>query len=148
MSGGEINPTELVALFINQGSTFAEGIEIAQNAIDGSCSLLLLTDKGIYAARDKLGRTPIILGQKPGAYAATMESCAFPNLGYEFLRELGPGEIVRITPEGVEPVALPRPRCQICAFLWVYYGYPASTYEGINAEASPLSLRCGPGQAG
>ena len=107
MSGGEVNPTELVALYINQGATFAEGIEIAQNAIDGSCSMLLLTDKGVYAARDKLGRTPIILGQKAGAYAATMESCAFPNLGYETLRDLGPGEIVRLTPEGVETVALP-----------------------------------------
>lgn len=136
MNGGEVNPTELVALFVNQGSTFAEGIEIAQNAIDGSCSMLLLTDKGVYAARDKLGRTPIILGRKAGAYAATMESCAFPNLGYEILRDLGPGEIVRLTPEGVEIVALPRSRCQICAFLWVYYGYPASTYEGVNTELS------------
>ena len=112
MSGGEINPTELVALYINQGATFAEGIEIAQDAIDGSCSMLLLTDEGVYAARDKLGRTPIILGQKAGAYAATMETCAFPNLGYETLRDLGPGEIVRLTPEGVEtgrpaPLALP-----------------------------------------
>ncbi|HEY5912992.1 MAG TPA: amidophosphoribosyltransferase [Verrucomicrobiae bacterium] len=141
MSGGEVNPTELVALYINQGATFAEGIEIAQNAIDGSCSLLLLTDKGIYAARDRLGRTPLILGHKAGGYAATMETCAFPNLGYEVLRELGPGEIVRVTPEGVETVALPRHRCQICAFLWVYYGYPASTYEGVNAEDA--RYRCG-----
>jgi amidophosphoribosyltransferase len=136
MSGGEVNPTELVALYINQGATFGEGIEVAQNAIEGSCSILLLTDKGIYAARDRLGRTPIILGQKPGAFAATMESCAFPNLGYETLRELGPGEIVRLTPEGVEGIALPGHRCQICSFLWVYYGYPASTYEGINTEQS------------
>ncbi len=134
MSGQEVNPTELVALYINQGSTFAEGIEIAQEAIAGSCSLLLLTDKGIYAARDKLGRTPIVLGQKEGAYAASMESCAFPNLGYETLRDLGPGEVVRLTAEGVETMTLPRSRCQICAFLWVYYGYPASTYEGINTE--------------
>jgi amidophosphoribosyltransferase len=134
MSGGEINPTELVALYINQGATFADGIEIAQNAVEGSCSMLLLTEKGLYAARDKLGRTPIILGQKADGYAATMESCAFPNLGYETLRDLGPGEVVRLTPEGVEQIALPRPRCQICAFLWVYYGYPASSYEGINTE--------------
>ena len=141
MSGAEINPTELVALYINQGATFAEGIQIAQEAIAGSCSMLLLTDEGVYAARDKLGRTPIILGQKAGAYAATMETCAFPNLGYETLRDLGPGEIVRLTPEGVEPVALPRSRCQICAFLWVYYGYPASTYEGINTE--DCRYRCG-----
>jgi len=134
MSGGEINPTELVALFINQGATFAEGIEIAQNAIDGSCSILLLTENGVYAARDQRGRTPIILGQKAGAYAATMESCAFPNLGYETVRDLGPGEIVHLTPEGVETVSLPRHRCQMCAFFWVYYGYPASTYDGINTE--------------
>jgi amidophosphoribosyltransferase len=136
MSGGEVNPTELVALYINQGATFAEGIAIAQNAIAGSCSMLLLTDKGVYAARDKLGRTPIIIGQKAGAFAATLESCAFPNLGYETVRDLGPGEVVRLTPEGVEVVALPGHRCQICAFLWVYYGYPASTYEGINTEAT------------
>lgn len=141
MSGAEVNPTELVALYINQGATFAEGIQIAQEAIEGSCSMLLLTDHGIYAARDKLGRTPMILGQKPGARAATMETCAFPNLGYETVRDLGPGEIVRLTPEGIEPVALPRPRCQICAFLWVYYGYPASTYEGINTE--DCRYRCG-----
>ncbi len=134
MSGGEVNPTELVALFINQGATFAEGIQIAQNAIAGSCSMLLLTDDCIYAARDKLGRTPIILGRKAEAWAATLESCAFPNLGYETVRDLGPGEIVRLTPEGAETVALPGHRCQICAFLWVYYGYPASTYEGINTE--------------
>jgi amidophosphoribosyltransferase len=141
MSGAEVNPTELVALYINQGATFVEGIQIAQDAIVGSCSLLLLTDKGVYAARDKLGRTPTILGRKAGAYAATMESCAFPNLGYEHLRDLGPGEIVRLTPEGVETVALPGSRCQICSFLWVYYGYPASTYEGINTEA--CRYRCG-----
>ncbi|MHC1768076.1 MAG: amidophosphoribosyltransferase [Verrucomicrobiia bacterium] len=134
MSGGEVNPTELVALYINQGATFAEGIEIAQNAIDGSCSMLLLTEKGVYAARDRLGRTPIILGRKEGAYAVTLESCAFPNLGYESVRDLGPGEVVCLTPEGVHSVTLPRHRCQICAFLWVYYGYPASTYLGINTE--------------
>ncbi|HOX57547.1 MAG TPA: amidophosphoribosyltransferase [Candidatus Paceibacterota bacterium] len=141
MSGAEVNPTELVALYINQGATFAEGIQIAQEAIAGSCSLLLLTDGGVYAARDKLGRTPMILGRKAGAYAATLESCAFPNLGYETVRELGPGEIVRLTPEGIEPVALPGTYCQICAFLWVYYGYPASTFEGINTE--DCRYRCG-----
>lgn len=136
MSGGEVNPTELVALYINQGATFAEGIAIAQQAIAGSCSMLLLTDKGVYAARDRLGRTPILLGRKDGAYAATLESCAFPNLGYETVRDLGPGEIVRLTPDGIEGIALPGHRCQICAFLWVYYGYPASSYEGINTEAA------------
>ena len=106
MSGGEVNPTELVSLFINQGGTFAEGIQIAQQAIAGSCSMLLLTGTGVYAARDRLGRTPIILGRKDGSYAATLETCAFPNLGYETVRDLGPGEIVRLTPEGVEVVAL------------------------------------------
>lgn len=136
MSGGEVNPTELAALYINQGASFAEGIQIAQNAITGSCSMLVLTDKELYAARDKLGRTPVILGHKEGSFAVSLESCAFPNLGYEVLRELGPGETVRLTPEGVEVVSLPGHRCQICAFLWVYYGYPASTYEGINAEAT------------
>jgi amidophosphoribosyltransferase len=145
MSGGEVNPTELVALLINQGGTYAEGIEIAQNAIEGSCSMLLLTDKGIYAARDKLGRTPIVMGRKAGTYCATMESCAFPNLGYETVRDLGPGEVVRLTAEGIEPVTLPRSRCQICSFLWVYYGYPASTYEGINTEA--CRYRCGAAMA-
>jgi amidophosphoribosyltransferase len=137
MSGGEINPTELVALYINQGATFTEGIEIAQNAIEGSCSMLLLTEKGVYAARDKLGRTPIIIGRnQDDGYAATMETCAFPNLGYETVRDLGPGEVVRLTPDGIEQVALPRARCQVCSFLWVYYGYPASSYEGINVEDS------------
>ncbi|MCX7887391.1 MAG: amidophosphoribosyltransferase [Verrucomicrobiae bacterium] len=141
MSGGELNPTELVAVLINQGANFREGIAIAQQAISGSCTLLLLTDKGIYAARDRLGRTPLIIGQKPGSYAVTMETCAFPNLQYEPVRELGPGEIVRISPDGIEQVSLPGHRCQICAFLWVYYGYPASTYEGINVESA--RHRCG-----
>jgi len=141
MSGGEVNPTELVALYINQGTSFPEGLEIAQNAIEGSCSILLLTAQGIYAARDKLGRTPVILGQKDGAWAATMESCAFPNLGYETVRDLGPGEVVRLTPDGVEQVVWPRARCRTCTFLWVYYGYPASSYEGINVELA--RNRCG-----
>ena len=141
MSGGEINPTELLSVLINQGLTFVEGIEIAQNTIEGSCSILLLTDHCIYAARDKLGRTPVILGKKAGAYAACFESCAFPNLGYEVVRDLGPGEIVRISPDGIEQVAPPKSRCQICTFLWVYYGYPASSYEGINTEHA--RYRCG-----
>jgi amidophosphoribosyltransferase len=141
MGGGEINPTELVAILINQGATFAEGIAIAQQAIVGSCSLLLLTDQGLYAARDRFGRTPIIVGQKQGALAVTMETCAFPNLDYEPVRELGPGEVLRLTPDGVEQVALPGNRCQICSFLWVYYGYPASSYEGVNVEDA--RHRCG-----
>ncbi len=141
MGSGEINPTELTAIFINQGQSFGEGIAIAQQGIQGSCSLLLLTDQGVYAARDRLGRTPVILGCKANSYAVTLESCAFPNLGYEYVRDLGPGEIVRLTPEGIEQMALPGHRCQICAFLWVYYGYPASTYEGQNVE--DVRNRCG-----
>jgi len=141
MSGDEVNPTELVATLINQEASFVEGIRAAQDAIEGSCSMLLLTGEGIYAARDKLGRTPIIVGKKDGARVATLETCALPNLGYEVDRDLGPGEVVRITAEGVEQMAPPGDRMQMCAFLWVYYGFPASTYEGINVEAS--RNRCG-----
>lgn len=141
MRDGEINPTELVATLINQGSTFEEGIQKAQNAIEGSCSLLLLTDKGIYAARDRLGRTPIIIGAKEGAYAATLETCAFPNLDYEIKQYLGPGEIVLITEQGVEQKVLPGNKTRICGFLWVYYGYPASNYEHINVES--VRNKCG-----
>lgn len=134
MGGGEINPTELIAMLVNQGATFEEGIRRAQEAIDGSCSLLLLTADGLYAARDRFGRTPLIVGEKPGAYCVTMESCAFPNLGYRLMRELGPGEIVLLRVEGVEQRVPPADRLRICAFLWVYYGYPASSYEGVNVE--------------
>jgi len=141
MSGGEVNPTELVATLINQGGSFAEGIARAQEAVEGSCSLLLLSDDGLYAARDRLGRTPVLLGAKDGAVAATMESCAFPNLGYETAHELGPGEIAFCTPDGWETVRPPGDEMQICAFLWVYYGYPSSSYEGINVEAA--RNRCG-----
>ncbi|MBM3861322.1 MAG: amidophosphoribosyltransferase [Verrucomicrobia bacterium] len=141
MSGGELNPTELVAILINQGATFAEGIAIAQQAIIGSCSILLLTEKGIYATRDRLGRTPLILGQKTDSFAVTMETCAFPNLDYEVVRDLGPGEVIRLSPDGIEQVSLPGNRCQICSFLWVYYGYPASSYDGINVEDA--RHRCG-----
>ncbi len=141
MSRGGVNPTELVATLINEGATFTEGIQNAQDKIEGSCTILLLTQEGLYAARDKVGRTPIVLGQKPGSYAATLETCAFPNLEYIITRYLGPGEIVRITEEGVEQKKPPGPRLQICAFLWVYYGYPATSYEGINVEAT--RNRCG-----
>jgi len=141
MAGGEVNPTELVATLINQEGSFEDGIARAQKAVEGSCSLLLLTKDGMYAARDRLGRTPVIIGRKDGAYAATMETCAFPNLGYEIDRYLGPGEIVRITEEGAEQRRPPTEKMQICAFLWVYYGYPASNYEGINVEA--VRNRCG-----
>ena len=141
MGGNEINPTELVATLINQEATFEEGIRHAQEVIDGSCSLLLLTAKGIYAARDKLGRTPVAIAKKEGARAVTLETCALPNLDYEFDRHLGPGEIVRITEEGVEQKKAPNDRMQICSFLWVYYGYPSSSYEGINVEK--VRYRCG-----
>jgi amidophosphoribosyltransferase len=141
MSGEAINPTELVATLINLGDTFEEGIAYAQDVIEGSCSLLLLTDHCIYAARDRLGRTPIVLARKEGARAATMETCALPNLDYEVDRYLGPGEIVRITPDEIEVVSPPRDKLQICSFLWVYYGYPASSYEEINVEI--VRNRCG-----
>lgn len=135
MVGEEINPTELVASLINQELTFEEGIINAQEAIEGSCSLLLLTDKGVYAARDRLGRTPVILGEKEGSLAVTLETCAFPNLGFEVKKYLGPGEIVLITEEGIEQKKPPGEKMQICGFLWVYYGYPASSYEGLNVES-------------
>lgn len=134
MSEGEINPTELTAILINRGGRYAEGIRQAQEAIDGSCSLLLLTPEGIYAARDRYGRTPLIVGEKDGAICASMESCAFPNLGYRFHYELGPGEIVFLTQEGMEKKSPPGDLLRICGFLWVYYGFPASTYEGMNVE--------------
>jgi amidophosphoribosyltransferase len=141
MSGGVINPTELVATLINRGGSVEEGIQHAQELIEGSCSLLLLTDHCIYAARDRLGRTPVVLGRKDGANAATLETCALSNLSYEVDRYLGPGEIVRITADGVETLAAPGEQMQICSFLWVYYGYPASNYEEINTEV--VRNRCG-----
>jgi len=141
MSGGEINPTELVATIINEEATFTEGIQRAQEEIEGSCSILLLTDEGIYAARDRLGRTPIAVAEKDGAHAAASETCAFPNLDYRVTKYLGPGEIVLITEDGVEQKKAPGDRLQICSFLWVYYGYPASCYEGVNVEA--CRNRCG-----
>ena len=141
MRGGEVNPTELVAAMINREDTFEDGIRAVWEFIRGSSSLLVLTDGAILAARDKLGRTPLVLGRKPGSYAVSMETCAFPNLGYEIDRYLGPGEIVRITRDGVETVVPARETLQICAFLWVYYGYPASSYEGINVET--VRNRCG-----
>ena len=134
MSGGDTSPTELVAMLISKNATFEDGIQHAQQSIKGSCSLLLLTEDGIYAARDKLGRTPIVIGKKNGAYAASSESCAFTNLGYEIDRYMEPGEIVLMTPDGYEQRKKPNDKMQICSFLWVYYGYPASNYEGINVE--------------
>jgi amidophosphoribosyltransferase len=140
-SGGVTNPTELAAMLICEKGSFEEGIENAQELIKGSCSLLLLTEKGIFAARDKLGRTPIAIGKKENAFAASSESCAFPNLGYDIEKHLGPGEIVFLTADGYEQRKKPNDKMQICAFLWVYYGYPASEYEAINVEQ--VRYRCG-----
>ncbi len=141
MSGNEINPTELIATLINQEESFTAGINAVREQIEGSCSLLLLTEEGIYAARDRFGRTPVIVGKGEQGHAVTMETCALPNLGYSIGKELGPGETVLITPEGIEQKNPPGDEMKICAFLWIYYGYPASSYEGINVEAS--RYRCG-----
>ena len=134
MSGGDINATELVASLINQKENIIEGIEYAQEVIDGSMSILILTPKGIYAARDRLGRTPIAVGQKDDAFCVAFESFAFLNLGYTPRRELGPGEIVLITPEEEVVLSKPGSEMKICTFLWVYYGYPSSSYEGLSVE--------------
>ena len=140
-SGGEINPSELVAILIGQKGSFEEGISNAQAKIKGSCSMLILTDSGIYAARDRLGRTPIVIGKREDAYAASSESSAFSNLGFEVEHYVGPNEIILITPEGIQQVQPPGKDMQICSFLWVYYGYPVSSYEGINTEK--VRYNCG-----
>ena len=140
-SSGDLSPTEIAATLICDEDSFEEGIQSAQDKIKGSCSMLLLTEKGIYAARDKLGRTPIIIGKRHDSCSASSETCAFPNLGFEVDRYLGPGEIVFMTADGYEQKKKPQENMQICAFLWVYYGYPASSYEGINVEA--VRYRCG-----
>ena len=134
MSQNNINQTELISLLINMGDTFVDGINLVYKKVKGSCSILILTEDGIIAARDALGRTPIVIGRKEGAYAATSESTSLPNLDYEPLRDVGPGEIVRLRADGVEVLQKPFSRCQICSFLWVYYGFPASDYEGVNTE--------------
>lgn len=134
LSANKINQTELVALLINMGETFVDGINLVYKKIEGSCSMLILTEDGIIAARDFLGRTPIVIGQKEGAYAVTSETTAFPNLDYHVLRDIGPGEIVRLRNNGIEVMQGPSEQEQICSFLWVYYGFPSSNYEGINVE--------------
>ncbi len=134
MSEGEINPTEVVSALIDQEDSFKDGILRAQETIDGSCTMLVLSSKGIYAARDFYGRTPLIVGKKDGAFCVTFESCALTNLGYKTVYELGPGEIILLTPDGIEQISPPRDKMKICAFLWVYFGYPSSAYEGINVE--------------
>lgn len=141
MSGGDINATELVAAIINQKENLIEGLRYAQEIISGSMSILLLTPLGIYVARDKMGRTPVVIGQKDDSFCASFEDFAYRNLGYNDYRELGPGEIVIITPESVKTLVQPGRDMKICTFLWVYYGYPASSYEGISVEKMRYS--CG-----
>ena len=138
MREGLINPTELTAALINSQDSIEEGIRYAQSVIDGSLSLLVLTSKGIYAARDKMGRTPIVIGKKEGGHCVSFESFAYLNLGYDTYKELGPGEIDFVTPESVDVLIPPQEEMKICTFLWVYYGYPSSTYEGMNVE----QMRC------
>lgn len=140
-SSGKINPTELIGILIVRGKTFVEGIENVFRMVKGSCSLLLLTEDGVIAARDSWGRTPIVVGKKDGAMAVASESTAFPNLGFETLHFLGPGEIIRIQADGMQQLRRPNKGMQICSFLWVYYGFPTSCYEGRNAEA--MRVACG-----
>ena len=141
MSGGTINSTELVATLINQKDNLIEGIRYAQEMVEGSLSLMLMTPQGIYVARDKVGRTPMIIGKKEDGFCATFESSAYLNLGYEDYKELGPGEIDIMTPEGVQVLAAPGKKMCVCAFLWVYYGYPSSVYEGVSVER--MRYNCG-----
>ncbi|MBR2778669.1 MAG: amidophosphoribosyltransferase [Firmicutes bacterium] len=141
LSGGSINTTELIAALINQSENIIEGIQHAQDMVDGSISILVMTPKGIYCARDKVGRTPIVIGQKPEGYCASFEAFAYLNLGYTECRELGPGEIVIMTPEGVQTLVDPGKDMRVCTFLWVYYGYPSSSYEGISVEK--MRYNCG-----
>ena len=141
MQNGEINQTELVAAMINQKENFIDGIKYAQELIDGSMSMLILTPKGIYAVRDKLGRTPVVIGKKEDAYCATFESFAYLNLGYSDYKELGPGEIVVMDETGVKTLSAPGDDMKICTFLWVYYGYPSASYEGTSVEE--MRYRCG-----
>lgn len=141
MSGGDINATELVAAIINEKDNLVEGMQYAQELIEGSMSIMLLTPKGIYVSRDKLGRTPVAIGKKENAYCAAFESFAYLNLGYQDVKELGPGEIIVLTPECVQTLVNPGKDMKICTFLWVYYGYPSSSYEGISVEQ--MRYNCG-----
>ncbi|MBQ5932579.1 MAG: amidophosphoribosyltransferase, partial [Lachnospiraceae bacterium] len=141
MSGGDINPTELVASLINQKENIIDGIKYALDAIDGSLTMLILTEKGIYAARDKYGRTPLVIGKKDDAYCMAFEDFSYRNLGYSDYKELGPGEIDIVTPEGVKVLLPAGDKKKVCTFLWVYYGYPSSSYEGISVEK--MRYNCG-----
>ena len=141
MTNGQINSTELVAALICKKDSFVEGIRYVQSVVEGSMTLLLLTENGIYAARDLLGRTPVVIGKKENAYCVSFESFAYINLGYTDYKELGPGEIVYVTPESVETVSPACEKMRICSFLWVYYGYPTSSYEGVGVEE--MRYNCG-----
>ena len=141
MTNGQINSTELVAALICKKDSFVEGIRYVQSVVEGSMTLLLLTENGIYAARDLLGRTPVVIGKKENAYCVSFESFAYINLGYTDDKELGPGEIVYVTPESVETVSPACEKMRICSFLWVYYGYPTSSYEGVGVEE--MRYNCG-----
>lgn len=143
MTGGKVNTTELVAALVNQKDTFVDGIKNAQNLIEGTMSVLILTSKGaIIAARDKLGRLPVLIGKSDDGYAVTFESFAYQKLGFADEKELGPGEIVKITTDGIKQLSEPGKKKRVCSFLWSYYGYPTSTYEGVNVEA----MRCRNGE--
>ena len=141
MTNGQINITELIAALICEKDSILEGIKYVQELVDGSMTLLILTQEGIYAARDRYGRTPLVIGRKDHAYCVSFESHAYINLGYVDYKELGPAEIVFVTPEGVETLSAPKEEMKICSFLWVYYGYPTSSYEGVNVEE--MRYRCG-----
>ena len=141
MSGSRINTSELMAALISQKDSIVEGLQYMQERVDGSMSVLLLTEDGIYASRDRWGRTPLAIGRKDGAYCVSFENFAYVNLGYSHFAELGPGEIVRVTSRGVERLVKPRDQMKICTFLWVYYGYPTSSYEGVNVEE--MRYHCG-----
>lgn len=141
MSGGRINATELTASIINQKQSLVEGLLYAQEKIEGSMTILLLTPEGIYASRDRYGRTPVVIGRKDDAYCVSFESFAYINLGYHDCTELGPGEIALINASGIQSLSQPRKEMKICSFLWVYYGYPTSSYEGVNVEE--MRYRCG-----
>ena len=140
-SGGEINATELVAALINQKENLIEGIRYAQESVEGSLSLILMNQAGLYAARDKYGRTPVVIGKKEGAFCISFENFAYHNLGYSDYKELGPGEIVLVTEKDCVSLCEPGKEMKICTFLWVYYGYPASSYEGMNVEQ--MRYHCG-----
>jgi amidophosphoribosyltransferase len=140
-SQGSVNPTELVAMLIAECEDFSSGIENVYNLVKGSCTMLILTENRIIATRDRLGRTPIVIGKKENGYAVSFESCAFPNLDYEIEKFLGPGEVISVTTDGYEQLRKPGEKMQICSFLWVYYGYPPSFYEGINVDE--CRYKCG-----